>query len=285
MRSLFVPLLAALLWSGVAEASEPLTWRDEWPRFRTSEGVAAGLFTGAFVANTLWLEQNEHGPSGGVLFDDAVVDALTLDDRRSRENVVLAGDLTFYSMFAYPLVDAGLAWGVRGSGEVAAQMLLIDWQSFALSGAIATASQKGVGRRRPYVDDCATDPDYDPACGNATDSNQSFVSGHTLAAFTGAGLTCVHHQHLDLYGAVGDPLACAAALTAATWVGTSRITTKNHYASDVLSGALLGLGSGYLLPSVLHYGFGSEAPTDMASVLIMPFSDGTHVGLGVAGVI
>jgi hypothetical protein len=29
---------------------------------------------------------------------------------------------------------------------------------------------------------------------------QSFISGHTLMAFTGAGLICAHHSHLPLYG-------------------------------------------------------------------------------------
>ena len=101
-----------------------------------------------------------------------------------------------------------------------------------------------------------------------------------LAAFTGAGLTCVHHQHLEIYGGLGDPLACAGALAAAPWVGVSRVTTKNHYFSDVVAGAALGIGSGYLLP---HYGFGTSAPENDTSVLLMPFSDGSHLGLALAG--
>ncbi len=280
-----VCVLAALTLFGLEQtaSAETLQWREDRPRFRAVEGVVAAAASGVFVANTLWLQQNKHGPVGGVLIDDALVRALTIDDRRTREGVVFSGEVAFLSLFAYPVVDAGVAWGARGSSDVAAQMLLIDWQSFAISGAISTATQKLVGRRRPYVDECATDPDYDPACGDDVASNQSFLSGHTLAAFTGAGLTCVHHQHLELYGGLGDPLACAGALAAATWVGVSRVTTKNHYFSDVFAGAALGIGSGYVLPSLLHYGFGSSAPERDSSVLLMPFSDGSHLGLGIAG--
>lgn len=278
-------VLAAWLVCSSAPAAEPVVWNDDWPRFRLLEGVAAAALTGAFVANTLWLEQNKDGPRGGVLIDDAVVDALTVSDRDARYQLVSTGDMAFYALFAYPVIDVGIAWGARGSGDVAMQMLLIDWQSFALSGAIATLTQKRVGRRRPYVDDCATDPDYDPACGDDVQDGQSFVSGHTLAAFTGAGLTCVHHQHLELYGGLGDPVACVGALAAATWVATSRITTKNHYFSDVFVGAAVGIGSGYLLPSLLHYGFGGAAPARQRTWLLTPYGNGTHLGLGVLGLL
>jgi hypothetical protein len=42
--------------------------------------------------------------------------------------------------------------------------------------------------------------------------------------------------------------------------------SDNHYTSDVVLGAAIGLTGGYVLPSLLHYGFGSS-PNPKQSVL------------------
>src|SRR6185369_8075255 len=81
-----------------------------------------------------------------------------------------------------------------------------------------------------------------------------FPSGHAVSAFTAAGLSCVHHAHLPLYGGgLPDALACAAALTVASGVGVVRIMGDRHYVSDVIVGAAIGFLVGFGLPSLLHY--------------------------------
>jgi hypothetical protein len=47
-------------------------------------------------------------------------------------------------------------------------------------------------------------------------------------------------------------------MAAASTEGVLRIMTDDHYASDVLIGVGVGLASGYLLPSWLHYGFAND---------------------------
>ena len=92
------------------------------------------------------------------------------------------------------------------------------------------------------------------------DYNQSFVSGHTAIAFTGAGLTCAHHRHLPLYGGGWPDVAiCVATLAAASSTAVLRVMSDRHYASDSLLGIGLGLVSGWGLPEWLHYGAGDGA--------------------------
>ncbi|MEO8876476.1 MAG: phosphatase PAP2 family protein, partial [Polyangiaceae bacterium] len=89
----------------------------------------------------------------------------------------------------------------------------------------------------------------------------SFYSGHAAATMTMAGATCVHHQHLPLYGGgFPDLLPCLVMLGMSGATGIGRIVADRHYASDVVVGWGFGFASGYVLPSILHYGFKSDRP-------------------------
>jgi membrane-associated phospholipid phosphatase len=61
--------------------------------------------------------------------------------------------------------------------------------------------------------------------------NLSFPSGHTSAAFSGAGF--LHRRYGLTYG--------IPAYIAASYVGWSRVQTKAHYTEDVIAGAALAL--------------------------------------------
>ena len=73
-----------------------------------------------------------------------------------------------------------------------------------------------------------------------------------------AALTCVHHQHLPLYGGGFANLApCLVMMGVAATTGVLRLVYDEHWASDVITGWAVGAASGYVLPSLLHYGFGA----------------------------
>ncbi len=79
----------------------------------------------------------------------------------------------------------------------------------------------------------------------------SFPSGHTSTAFTSAA---VIYSHFGKYWGL-------AAMTAATYVGLSRLQENRHYPSDVLAGAILGSYIGFKISSRSHHGRGvSVAP-------------------------
>ncbi|HWO08930.1 MAG TPA: phosphatase PAP2 family protein [Polyangiaceae bacterium] len=243
-----------------AGAEPTLKWNEDWPRFRTTEAVVTGLML-LPIAGALFLYPNpDDNIHGGVLWDNAVRDALVADTRDGRGTAAKVSNFPYLGLLAYPvLVDVALVtWGIHGAGDVALEMLAMDLESFAITGAVALTFQK-MGRVRPAEKGCATDPNYATKCSDPTALNQSFISGHTAVAFTGAGLTCAHHRNLPLYGGGAPDVAiCVAALAAATTTGVLRIVSDDHWSTDVLLGVGLGLVSGWGLPEWLHYGGGAE---------------------------
>jgi membrane-associated phospholipid phosphatase len=101
---------------------------------------------------------------------------------------------------------------------------------------------------------------------------------------TAAGLTCVHHRHVPLFGhPAADTGACVAMVLATLGTGVTRIIADRHYTTDVLVGAAIGFGSGYGLPWLLHYRARSAEAPDGASVALLPFASPEALGIGVFG--
>lgn len=291
--------VASLAAPAAAQAMEPeVRWNPAWPRFRKAEvALTAGLSL-QVAANLFLYPTPQRTWEGGILFDDAVRDALLLRSRSGRKTASDASDYTYYALATLPIVvDAGIVAGaVHGSGDVALQMLAMDIESYALAGAVALSAEK-LGRVRPADRGCKKDPSYSGRCNDDAQLNLSFMSGHTAIAFTGAGLTCAHHRNLPLYGGgAADVLACPVALVAATVSGTLRISSDAHYATDVLLGAGVGLFAGFGMPELLHYRSGGRRGAGRKSVLptfrsrhgdvtavIAPSFDGGRVGLRLAG--
>jgi membrane-associated phospholipid phosphatase len=275
---------SSLVVAGTARADSDVHWNPAWPRFRPSElALTAGLAFNVAEAVFLYPAPKANW-EGGILFDDAVRDAIVIGSLEGRNTAAVVSDDIYYGLAAYPLlVDTAIVtWGIHGSRDVAFQMMLINFESYALTGAIALTAEK-VGRVRPMARECAKDPSYGSKCGNDVNLNASFLSGHTTIAFAGAGLMCAHHTHLPLYGSkVADVLACGTGLAAATTAGVLRVMSDNHYASDVLLGAGVGLFGGYVWPMLWHYGFGSKEGR-MSSFL--PQLHGEHGGLGISAAV
>ena len=267
VRALVV-LLALGAVTEPARAAEPeVAWNPEWHRFRTSEAIVTGAMLLPIAGALFLYPEPEDNLHGGFLFDDAIRDALVGDSRRARERAWSYSNLPYFGLLAYPLlVDVALVtWGIHGAGDVALEMLAMDLEAYAITGAVSLTMQK-LGRVRPTEKGCAADPNYSSKCDNPVGLNQSFLSGHTSIAFTGAGLTCAHHRHLPLYGGgLPDRLICYVSLAAASTTGVLRIVSDDHYASDVLLGVGLGLVSGYVLPEWLHYGSAGDGSGERRS--------------------
>jgi membrane-associated phospholipid phosphatase len=259
------------------QAQSRLRWRDEWPRVTLWEHAATALF-GVGALALLQIEPRKSGRwQNG--FDEGVRDALRIESADVRGAVTVSSDIIFYGLMLYPiLVDTLLVAGAR-SADTSWQMTVMNLQSLSIAASASIGLARLSGRERPFVRECAANPEYDVDCDNPDQQNASFTSGHTLMAFTGAGLVCAHHLHLPLYGGGWpDTLACAVGLTFAHLEALSRVSVDVHYATDAMVGGAIGFGIGYLIPRLLHYQSAS-----IPSVSLAPYAGREQAGIAAVG--
>jgi membrane-associated phospholipid phosphatase len=294
--------LAVALCAPSARAEDPSTvvWAKDWPRVRLWEGLdIIAVTVGSSVIVAEWQPRETPGWRGGILFDDAIRSALRGRTYSAQDNAATVSDYLYKgAVFAPYIIDNYIvALGIHQSVDVAFQMTLIDVQSLGLTGVLSLAAERAVGRARPYTTACDStgavrDANGHPlldSCGSNGDY-QSFYSGHSAATATMAGLTCAHHQHLPLYGGgFADLAPCLVMIGASATTGITRVIADRHWASDVVVGWSVGALSGYVLPSVLHYGFGGGKPalavqTQAFRLVPVPQVYAGGAGAGVVGV-
>ena len=249
--------------STAAHAREP--HRPAWPTHARrpgwlEAGVGVGLL-GVGIAVPLLRKPSASRWTGGILMDDWVRGGLQLSAPQ-RAHVATTSDILLYSATAAPLIDLGIELlAGRVDGDLALRILLVELQSFGVTGFLAGVSKVVAARERPYGLRCASDPSV-PGC-DSWERYVSFFSGHTSLTFTAAGLSCVMHRNLHLYGRSSlDNTACGLALGAATVTGVLRVIADKHWTSDVLVGATVGLLSGWLLPYLLYFHDAADADAD-----------------------
>jgi membrane-associated phospholipid phosphatase len=258
-----------------ADDGEGLQWNPRFTRFSTSQyGLSAALLGGVF-ASDFWL-QPASGPGwrGDNVVDHQARSLLSASSEAGRSRAGQVSDYLAFGILAYPfVVDTALVAGLgHGNYDVAFQMAMIGTQAVLTAKLVSGLTKGLVGRARPDSAGCVNGDE--PGCGT---HNESFISGHTTSAFVGAGLICAQHQNLALYGdsALGA-ITCGASLAIATAAGTLRIVADRHNLTDVLGGALVGLGAGYLMPNLLNYNFGADRGEGGQ---IAPFADDRSVGV------
>ncbi len=266
-----------------------LLWKPRWRKFSTGEWVVTGVSVALAAASLALPARPEAWNRPGFLFDEPARRGVRIRSEGWRLNVRDASDVLLSISSTYPfLVDAMMAaWWHRGSSTVATQMALMNAEAMALTAAVQGAVSGLVSRERPYGRECG-----DPAFGASDDClrynrYRSFFSGHTSQAFVGAMLTCAHHANIPLYGSRGaDRAACVSHVALAVTIGAMRMLADMHYASDAISGAVIGSAIGLAVPYLFHYR--SEASNTAAArsiwagVRVMPMPTGLAV-MGVFG--
>ena len=139
---------------------------------------------------------------------------------------------------------------VRTAGRVAGAIVV--------ASALTHSSKYLFGRSRPYQD-----PDLDATDFSPFGGRNSFPSGHTAAAFALA---------TTLGDASGNTLAKIGLYTLATGTAWGRIAGSDHWLSDVLAGAGIGIVSAKFASGRIRI-FGLQAP----KVLIGPQGSGVSL--------
>jgi membrane-associated phospholipid phosphatase len=226
-------------------------WREEWPEFRTSEGVAtvtAGLASLAIVIAGPIDQPRWQGP---ILFDEAVRNGLRADTPEARRTYKSIGDWTYRLSPLLPLVDVLFVSAIgRKDSKLALNLGGMLAEAYSYSGLFSVVSTQLSARKRPYSDCEETGGECD---------TQSFYSGHSAIAATSAGLMCANHTRIALYGnPVLDVGSCVLLSVNAVVTATSRIAADRHYATDVIVGTGFGFAFGYAVPVLLHYSYGPK---------------------------
>lgn len=290
MRTSMVALVLGIALGAAPVRAQSSHWRSRWPRFQIAEGVLGLAALGVGLAIYFEGERLDPRWTAPLPLDRETRALLVSHSIAEREAVSRASDAMFISMMVYPVaIDALLVAGaIHRDADVMGQMLLVDAEALALGLLASMITTRLVGRERPFVIECARDPTYAAGCGgDGLGRNTSFVGGHALMSFLGAGLVCAHHVHHPwLYGGpAGGAVACTAGLGVASAISIMRIVADRHWLSDIVAGATLGAAIGWLVP-LLHYTIGprgSPSPAPAPRISALPAAPGADVGITIAG--
>lgn len=257
-----------------------LRWDEDHTRFRPGEYAFTGV-TGLFALWEYFFLPSGRTPrwTGGVLFDDAVHDALLVRNPSALRTINTVSDVVGGSEVVITVgIDSMLVPVARGSVDVAWQLTWFDLEAYAVGSAVTFTMYDGIARARPAYSDCQTNPNL---CG--VSPTASFPSGHVAESFISAGLSCANHAYVPIYGSRGwDAVACARDVTLAMADGVLRIMADRHWATDVLAGAGIGFAFGYGMPVLLHYA-ASTSTTRTAAFSLAPMGS-DRLGLVASGV-
>lgn len=258
------------------ESESALQWDEDWRPVSWPALISTATLGSGVLLTRRFLKRRETTRFTNANRLDLALRGIRLRERGGHR-VELASDFTRYSVMLWPVVDAIMLAAIDRNPEVGAQLMLMNMQSMALTGFLVRFSKNLAGRQRPFETDC------DPAREECTATGASFFSGHTATAFTGAGLVCVQHRHLDIYGGgAADRAACGMALTASVATGLFRMMADRHWVTDVMVGATVGLLSGWLLPRLLYFRSGEDEDfihRRMRRGVVAPFADRETAGL------
>lgn len=163
------------------------------------------------------------------------LDRLTRRNLFSHQNDPFAKDLRHYgdvAQFSGLIFGAGFAVHYLATDdEKSKETAWLAAESLGWASAFGEIGKVVVGRERPSATD-------DPFEFKPFSSNASFPSGHTLGAFAAAD---VFSEQYPTWQVIVPSYVAASA------VGVSRLYANQHWASDVIAGALLGTAVAHTL--------------------------------------
>jgi membrane-associated phospholipid phosphatase len=136
-----------------------------------------------------------------------------------------------------------------GFGKVLLEDMVVYGEVLSISGTVTTATKFAVQRPRPYVYGTTS-----TAVLNSPASYTSFFSGHSSATF-GALTTLAMTESLRHGTSVWPWLIVGLVGTS---VAVERVLAGQHFPTDVIAGAAVGVATGVLVP-LLHRRTGPEA--------------------------
>jgi PAP2 superfamily len=154
---------------------------------------------------------------------------------------VLAGVIPL-ATFGATLIELEPDRESGGWGEVLDDLVIMT-EAMALTGITNQITRHAFARPRPYM----YHPDGDERSFDNAEDIHSFFSGHTATAFAGVTSFAMIQTLRRPDGAL-TPWFWAGGLTLSTTMGALRVLAGDHFVTDVVTGAAVGLGYGVLVP-------------------------------------
>lgn len=278
VRSFAVSIsLALTLLPETAHAADPVRPRMQvnFPVDLTITGAGAAIWLtteilkGKLAPSTCnWCEP----PAG----DLAVKNALRWSNTKSADVSSYVTGFAFAPMAALGL-DAAVVYSTNGSFREWGEDATVILESIVVGANLNQLVKFLVGRERPFVHDLA--PADKPKTKSPGDNNLSFYSGHTMLGFVSAVSA---GTIASMKGYRAAPWIWGTGLTLAAATGYLRIAADKHYLSDVLTGAIMGSATGFLVPWLHRPKTGAAQVTGMAA---SPLPAGTGTMLTFQGIL
>ena len=191
-----------------------------------------------------WCDRNAQGQSTLNGFDRSIRTAFKWNDTKTADSLS-----TVFSFGLAPAAGIGVGAAIAGYdrriGELPADLLVVA-ESAALAIDVNQVTKFLVARERPYVH--ARTP-AERSGSRGSDDNLSFFSGHATLAFalsTSAGTIATMRRYRLA------PLMWVTGMTFATAGAYLRIAADRHYATDVVTGMVVGAAVGFSVPYFAH---------------------------------
>ncbi len=267
-RSRRAALSAGLAAAVTLAASPRVTFADDVvadPDRRLHLPLTLGLATLYFLSEAPLkgpLSKDSCRWCGPTLFDDAVRDGLRWADRDRAHAISNWTGFAAAPLFA--LGGLGLVGHLDDRGENRLDDGLIVAESAAIAGVINFAVKAAVARERPFVHQLA--PEDKPDTPHPQDNNQSFYSGHSTLSMS---LAVSAGTVASMRGYRWAPALYGGGIALSLTTGYLRIAADKHWATDVVTGWVVGAAFGYAVPRFLH-----RKGTD-----VTPLATGSTVGV------
>ncbi len=174
----------------------------------------------------------------GVYFADDWINKQTSAPNDAQEKVIKYG-LSYFGngFYTMPMMAGMFFYGLSAKKELPFQTALTGVKSFVIATLLGRSFKYVFNRSRP------NELQGSQFWGGPFNSfSLSFPSGHTIGAFAVASVVAKNYAHKKWVPITSYTLAFG--------VGLSRVWTKNHWASDVVFGALLGWSVGTVVSKV-----------------------------------
>src|SRR4029077_11922606 len=145
--------------------------------------------------------------------------------------------------------------------DVAWKLAALDAETLLTVTFVSLSLQKLTARERPFLEQCKTQPGLSEC--SIGGKFASFPSAHTSVVFAAVALECFHHGFLDTSHSGWGGAVCPVTIVVATGTAVLRIAADRHWATDVITGALLGGTLGYAIPA-LHIAFAGDSKKETA---------------------